>query len=163
MAKNIVVPVDFSDVSDLVVAEARCLAKAMGAKTWLIHVAVTESAFVGFEFGLLPSRDRVARELRHEHRRLEQYEEAFKTDDLDVTSLLVSGPPAAKIIEEARRLKADLIILGSHAHGALHHLLSGSVCEVVLMQAICPIVIVPSKAVIDRGSPAAESQPAGNS
>jgi nucleotide-binding universal stress UspA family protein len=36
-------------------------------------------------------------------------------------------------------------MLGSHGHGALFHLLIGSVSEGVIRQASCPVIIVPAK------------------
>jgi len=38
-----------------------------------------------------------------------------------------------------------MILLGSHGHGALYHLLIGSVSEGVIRKASCPVIIIPSK------------------
>jgi nucleotide-binding universal stress UspA family protein len=48
------------------------------------------------------------------------------------------------ILEQAAKYKADYIILGSHGHGALYHLFSGSVVTGILKRAKCPIIVVPS-------------------
>ncbi|MDP6636898.1 MAG: universal stress protein [Phycisphaerae bacterium] len=145
MSQNILAPIDFSDVTDAVIAKAAQLAKAMDAKIWLIHAAVPEPDFVGYEVGPEYIRDSAARHLREEHRTLGEYQEKLRAEGADVTAMLVPGEAVAKILQEADRLKADWIVLGSHGHGALYNLLAGSVCQGVLRKTGCPVVIVPSR------------------
>jgi len=145
MASSVVVPVDFSEGTEAVLAEAAKLAKALGAKVWLLHVAVAEPDFVGFEVGPVYIRDSVAEELREAHQKIQRHQEALREQGLDVTAMLLPGEAAEKIVAKARELKSDLIVLGSHGHGALYHLLMGSVCAAVLKDAPCPVVVVPAK------------------
>jgi len=49
-------------------------------------------------------------------------------------------------VREADRLNADLIVLGSHGHGAIHRALLGSVSEHVLHHARRPLLILPAPA-----------------
>jgi len=144
MSDNIITPIDFSDVTDEVVAKTAQLAKALDAKVWLIHAAVPEPDFVSYEVGPEYIRDSAARRLREEHRMLGQYQDNLRADGVDVTAMMVPGQPVAKILQEAQRLEADWIVLGSHGHGALHNLLAGSVCQGVVKKATCPVVIIPS-------------------
>ncbi len=145
MSENILAPIDFSDVTDAVVEKAGQLARALDAKVWLIHAAVPEPDFVSYEVGPEYIRDSAARHLREEHKMLGQYQDNLRTDGVDVTAMLVPGEAVGKILQEADRLKADWIVLGSHGHGALHNLLAGSVCQGVVKKAPCPVVIVPSR------------------
>ena len=147
MNKSILVPIDFSDVTEVLLGKARQLAKALNAKLWLLHVATSGHVYTNFEaeIGLAYPRGDVASDLRHEHRQLQEYEAACHHDALAATAMLVKGKPGPKIVAEAQRLRPILIALGSHGHGALHHLLMGSVCEYVMQHATCPIMIVPSK------------------
>jgi nucleotide-binding universal stress UspA family protein len=145
MQNNILAPIDFSDVTDAVIAKTTQLAKALDAKVWLIHTAVPEPDFVGYEVGPEYIRDSAARHLRDEHQKLGEYQEKLREIDVDVTAMLVPGEAVDKIIQEAQRLKIDWIVLGSHGHGALYNLLAGSVCQGVLSKAQCPVVIVPSR------------------
>lgn len=55
------------------------------------------------------------------------------------------GTPAAEILQVAQEVSADLIIVGSHDRGALGRLLLGSVSQVVLRDARCPVLIVRPK------------------
>ena len=145
MSNNILAPIDFSDATGAVVDQAAKLAKALDAKVWLIHAAVPEPDFVGYEVGPEYIRDSAARHLREEHQKLGEYQEKLRQGDVEVTAMLVPGEATDKILQEARRLEADLIVLGSHGHGALYNLLAGSVCQGVLSKAACPVVIVPSR------------------
>jgi nucleotide-binding universal stress UspA family protein len=146
MTTNILVPIDFSDGTTAVLDEAERLAKAFDAKIWLIHVAAIVPDFDTYELlGTVHARLDLAEQLSGDHRTLQTYERALRRRGLKATAMLVSGTPARKILEEARRLEADLIVLGSHGHGALYGLLMGSVCQAVLRKALCPVVIVPSR------------------
>ena len=67
----------------------------------------------------------------------------LRSDGLDAEALLVQGPTTATILDEARRLNADIIVMGSHGHSALYKAFVGSVCEQVLAESTIPILVVP--------------------
>ena len=50
-------------------------------------------------------------------------------------SLQLIGEPVSMILEQAGKLSADYIVMGSHGHTALHDVIVGSVCAGVLKQA----------------------------
>ncbi len=143
--KRIIAAVDFSSVSDAVVVSARAIARAFGARLYLIHVAAPDPDFVGFEAGPRSVRKTRADELREEHRDLQQWASDLREQGLDAEALLVQGPTVETLVERARHLDADLIVLGSHGHGAVYRALVGSVSEGVLRTGECPVLIVPSK------------------
>lgn len=141
--KNILVPVDFSEVTKAVIATAHSMADAYSAKLWLIHVAAPDPEFVGYEAGPQSVRDQQATHLRDEHRLLQEEAARLREAGVDATALLIQGPTVEKIMEEAERVGADCIVLGSHGHGAVHRALLGSVSESVLRKAARPVTIVP--------------------
>ncbi|MDQ1293845.1 MAG: hypothetical protein QG608_1726 [Actinomycetota bacterium] len=55
---------------------------------------------------------------------------------------LVQGDPACRLMESS--CDADLLVLGSRGNSAVHDTLRGSVAEVCVRQAGCPVVVVPS-------------------
>jgi nucleotide-binding universal stress UspA family protein len=61
-----------------------------------------------------------------------------------VTALLVQGVTADTILEEAAKLAADIIVVGSRGKGALQQLVVGSVSEGVLRKSQCPVLVVPT-------------------
>lgn len=141
--KKILVAVDFSDATGAVVEAAGSLAGAFGAELVMLHVAAPEPEFIGYDPGPQSVRDSVARELVAEHHGLQDWENKLKAKDLQVTALVVQGYPVEKILDEVERRGADLVVIGSHGHGALHNLLVGSVTEGVMRKASCPVLVVP--------------------
>lgn len=143
--KTILVPVDFSDVTAKVAAAAGRLAQAFKSRVILFHCVQPEPAFVGFEVGPDVVRQAVARDFKEEHQKLVTLGESMQNVEFEVTALQFQGPTVDKILEEAARVHADLIVMGSHGHGALYNLIVGSVTGGVLKKAPCPVLVVPSR------------------
>ena len=66
----------------------------------------------------------------------------FKRHDMDVTFVGKSGPAADVIGALAQQGKFDLLVMGSHGHGALGNLVMGSVATKVMAMCTTPILIV---------------------
>lgn len=141
--KTMLVPVDFSEGTSKLLETAAKQAKAFGAKVILLHVASPEPEFIGYEPGPQSVRDSVARQLVQEHKDLHELKERLASQGLEVTALVVQGYPVKHILAEAEKVHADLVIMGSHGHGALHNLLVGSVTEGVMRHVNCPVLVVP--------------------
>ena len=142
--KKILAAVDFSDLTGRVVDQSSALARVFGAELVVVHVAPPEPEFVGYDAGPQSVRDAAARHYREESRQLQEIDRRIEAQGLRATSLLIQGYAVEKILSEASRLGCDLIVMGSHGHGALRHLLVGSVTEGVLRQARVPVLIVPA-------------------
>lgn len=142
--KTIVVVVDFSPVSDRAVDAAAALANGLGGKLWLLHVAAPDPDFVGYGVGPTEVRESIAEALRAEHRDLEALAKRAAQTGVEVEPLMIQGPTVEAIVDKAADLDADMIVLGSHGHGALMRALLGSVSEGVLRSAGRPVLIVPS-------------------
>ena len=143
--KLILVPVDFSDITGPAIDAAAGLAAGTGAGLTLLHVADPEPEFIGYDAGPQSVRDGVAKQLHDRHRELQALEKGLQGRGVRASALLVRGDAAGKILEESARLKADLIVMGSHGRGALSHLLVGSVTDGVLRKSACPVVVVPAR------------------
>jgi nucleotide-binding universal stress UspA family protein len=143
--RTILVPIDFSEVTERVVDTATSLAQAFSSKLCLLHVAAPDPAFVGWDPGPDVVRHQRATDLRDEHRRAQDLAEELRGRGLEAQALLVQGPTVETILERAAKLEADLIVLGSHGHGALYRALLGSISEGVVRKATCPVLIVPAR------------------
>jgi len=142
---NILVAVDLSSASQKILQYVETLALDLSAKVWLLHAEKPDLGFVGFGPGRPESvLDQVAD--KFEKKRKELQDEADKLQDfgIDAKTLVVQGAAVEVILDEASKLKADLIVVGSHGHGAVYHLLVGSVSEGVLHRSACPVLIVPT-------------------
>lgn len=142
--KTILAALDLSEASGAILRQVAGLAQALRARVWLIHVAEPDPEFVGREVDPEVMRDDLAEEYRKEHRELQRLAEDLRNDGLETTALLVRGPTAEKILEEARRLRADLIVVGSYGKGGVRRLLFGSTSEDVLQSAGVPVLVVPT-------------------
>ena len=143
--KSMLVPVDLSNAAPGVVSAAVALAKPMGVEIVLLHVTAPEPEFVGYDPGPQSVRDAIARQFAGEKHALEVVEAGVRSQGIPVRALVIQGLPAEKILAEAKKLDAAMIVLGSHGHGMLHHLLVGSVAEGVIRKSTCPVLIVPHR------------------
>lgn len=132
--KKIVYPTDFSHAGDAALAYATSLARDMGATLIIAHVEEPPAAYGGGElyYGLPePAHDELRRMLHqvlptdpavpHEHR-------------------LVTGDPATAIVNLAEMEDADLIVMGTHGRTGFSRVLMGSVAELVVRRAKCPVL-----------------------
>ncbi|BAU67308.1 hypothetical protein STA3757_47190 [Stanieria sp. NIES-3757] len=142
---NILIAIDFSDLTPKVIETGAKIAASFGSKIWLIHVAAPDPDFVGFETGPQSKRDWRAKTFREEHRLIQAEAATLSDRGLDVTPLLIQGVTVETLVQEAEKLQADLIVLGSHGHNVLYKTFMGSVSEGVLTQASCPVLLVPTK------------------
>lgn len=141
---NLLVPIDFSDVSNLVIAEAMQLAGAFHAKIWLIYIAEPEPAFVGYEAGPKTVREEVAHEYHEEHKKIQSHASVLRDTGVDAEALLVQGGIVDSIVGQAEKLDAAMIVMGSHGRTALKRVVMGSIAEGVLRCAPCAVHIVPA-------------------
>ena len=137
--------VDFSEVTDAVIAYTCTLAALAGAEVRLLHVAAPNPDFVGYEAGPDTVRKQVAHELRDEHRKLEALAERVREGNVRAGCLMVQGATVETILEQARRFRANVVIIGSHGHSRLRHLIAGSVAQGVLRESTVPVLVVPDR------------------
>lgn len=141
--KNILVPVELDQANERVVDLAATIAGTDDPQLWLVHVAAPDPAFVGYEPGPQYIRDIRAEELREEHVLLQRWRDRLIDRGLRAQALLVQGVIAEAIVEQARRLHAELIVMGSHGRHGLRKALLGSVCADVLHANAYPVLVVP--------------------
>ena len=141
---KLLVAVDFSKTTELVLRVARRLAASLDASVWLVHAAEPEPDFVGYDAGPDVVRDQVAKELRDEHKKLQALADDLREAGVDVTAMLVQGPTVETLLKEADRQGADLIVVGSHGRGMVGEMLMGSVSKGLIRAGQCPVTVVPA-------------------
>jgi len=137
--KRIVVAVDTTDYSRMVIARAVAIAVAFSAETHIISVVqlprlVASEADVGIQ------EVRIDEKQYAEHQK-SLIDEFLLGRDLPVEAHILHGDPSGKILEYANDIGADLIIMGSKAYGKVHRLLLGGVSEDVVRNAKCSVMI----------------------
>lgn len=141
--KNILVAVDFNDAVGELLGYAEALAEKFEAKVWVLHVAEPDPDFVGYEPGPQYVRDIKAEEYREEHRNLQMYCDTFLSKDIEKEALLIQGSTVEAVLDEAKKLKSDLLIVGTHKYSFLHNLLQEQVSLKIFKNANIPLLTIP--------------------
>jgi nucleotide-binding universal stress UspA family protein len=142
--KTILTPLDFSSVSDAVLAETASFAQAVGARVVLLTVVQPPQPIAEYGPLLADIAELTATGEKNAAHNLSAAQEKLQTLGLTVEVSQSVGTPMMQIAAEADRIEADYIVMGSHGHTALYELLVGSTTHGVLMRARCPVLIVPA-------------------
>lgn len=142
--KNIIAAIDFSDASKPVLEAAEKLAKALDEGLHLVHVVEAEPTYAAYGFS--PDEFPAIHEIQEEsllrgERKLSQIASEMKVEGVE--TMVLKGQPLHSILEYAKEVGADMLVLGSHGHGFLGSLLLGSVAEGCVRRAEIPALIVP--------------------
>ncbi len=132
MIQRVLAAIDFSRASKhaLLFARENC----PNAEIKLLHVID--------DFGISAAKLRgELKGISSDKEALESYETQMR-DDLAVLGEgeVRRGQAASVILEQARLCNADLIVMGTHGHRGLEHLILGSVAEQVIRTASIPVL-----------------------
>jgi nucleotide-binding universal stress UspA family protein len=135
--KNVLVATDFSEASQKALAYGQNLARAFGGRLHVLHVAdviaTTASQFYPDHPGDPEMR---AESLALKHLR------SLVPDSEARLAARIAASPAVAIVEYARTIQADVIVLGTRGRSGVQRLLLGSVAEHVVRHAPCPVLVV---------------------
>jgi nucleotide-binding universal stress UspA family protein len=137
--KTILALIDFSDVSPKILEHAEAHAKAFGGQVVLMHVVPPEPLVVDFEPPAVPPDL-----FRSRQQQLFVMRDRLIAHGIQATADLFGGLLLETVLEQIGLVDPDVIIMGSHGHGALYHLFAGSVTTGVIQHASRPVLIIPS-------------------
>jgi len=136
--KRILVPLDHTSLDRDALAHAAALAKAQGARLYLLHV---EEGVTSQVYGPLSSTAEV--EAGREY--INEVVDSLRHYDIDVeTAIRHSSDPKREIVRYAQDIKADLLVMGAHGHGVLKDLIFGDTINPVRHALKIPILVVRS-------------------
>jgi nucleotide-binding universal stress UspA family protein len=135
-AKKILVAIDFSSGSDAALELATSLARDSGARLLITHVQVPPLPVGGGEFIYTVPEPPI------EELRVRLLKVLPKDPKVPVEHRLLSGDPADCIVKLAEDEKVDFVVVGTHGRRGLTRILMGSVAELVVRWAKCPVVTV---------------------
>jgi nucleotide-binding universal stress UspA family protein len=141
MFSTIVWATDGSELSDGALPVVEELARFSDAKI----VAVHADALLTGRFGgapMLADEDDLRLKLR---RQVEELREAGFDADLKIKVAPMLAP-AQILVEAAREVDADLIVVATHAYGIVGSLFFGSVARALVHEAECPVLTIPPTA-----------------
>ncbi len=145
--KTLLAAVDLSDASETVLALTGQLASQLGARVILLHVIEPVATYVpvGVAMDVIetaPPRI-IEEDTKAQLAQVKRLGQSLIHAGIEVDPQVVVGLSADEIISRAEAGGADLILLGSHGHGALYHLFAGSVVTGVLKRSAIPVLVVP--------------------
>ena len=138
--KKVLVPIDFSDYSKSSLRYAVNFAKKFNAEIYLIYVVEPVIYPPDFSMGqiAIPSVN-----AEWDQRAREELKNLAKTEipeGVKVKTILKNGKPFVEIIDTASEENIDLIIIATHGHSGVEHILFGSTAEKVVRKAPCPVL-----------------------
>src|SRR5262249_41778681 len=137
--KTILALIDFSDVSARILDHAHDMAKAFRAEVVLVHVVPPEPLVVDFAPPAVPPDMFKTRQ-----------QELFAMSDslidrgVGTVARIFGGQLEETLLKEIDLLNPDIILMGSHGHGALYHLIVGSVTGSIIKNSARPVLVIPS-------------------
>ncbi len=144
--QKVLVPIDFSENSQKAVKYGLSLAKLHNAKVYVLNVisqrivdAIHELSVKGYKGDFVEIMKDVIQDREKEMRGLvpDHWAEGVERE-----FLVKQGKPGKVIVDLARELEADLIVVGHQGRSAIGDFLLGSVAQYVVNRAPCPVLVI---------------------
>lgn len=142
--RSILVPIDFSEHSKNALKYAIPFARQFNASLELIYIVEPTIYPADFSFGQVGFPN-VEEELRK--RGADELDGLIKNEiagRVKATRTIRTGRPFYEINQYAKEQNVDLIIIATHGHTGMEHILFGSTAEKVVRGAPCPVLVVRS-------------------
>ena len=132
--KKILFPTDGSKTANAALDFAIDIAKQEKGRIMVVFVADTTTDAYKAKKALIKAAGKKI---------LEETEKKLEKKRIKVQTKLLEGNPKKEIVKAAKKLKADMIIMGTHGIGVLERTILGSVADAVVRSCHCPVVLVP--------------------
>ncbi len=151
--KKVLIALDYDPTAQKVAESGFSFAVGAGAEIILLNVVSFPlfvptpeySPIMGFSGYMDMSPDLAdGEEVQKESARLFLEKSKYHLGDESIKTIVKSGDFADTILETAKELEADIIIMGSHSRKWLENILMGSVTEKVLQHTTIPLLIIPT-------------------
>lgn len=151
--KKVLIAIDYNPTAQNIAKKGYELARSMNAQTILLHVvadytyysSLDYSPIMGFDsfsnLGILQT-DTVT-ELHNAAQDYLNKTKQYLGGEDNIQTLVKDGDPGQAIIDAAKEMEADVIVMGSHSRRGLEKILMGSVAEKVLRNSSWPLFIIP--------------------
>jgi universal stress protein A len=147
--RKVLCPIDFSEAALVALDLAMKIAQQNDANLLLLNVAPLQAGTAGFQPVPMDPY------LFHEKDRREQLVNLGRERipaAVRYETLVMSGDPAEQVLNSARGLDIDLIVMGTHGRKGLSHLVLGSVAEQVVREAQTPVLTAHSKTQVRKAA-----------
>jgi nucleotide-binding universal stress UspA family protein len=141
---SIILPIDFSTPSLGALPWARRISATLGAAIHCIYVVEEPQVYSMLDMPVpvqIPTAQEIA-EIAAERLGTFADEHLQGLAAAGVTKVLI-GKPAKEIVAYADEVEAQMIVMATHGHSGIEHILLGSTTEAVLRHAKCPVLSIP--------------------
>jgi nucleotide-binding universal stress UspA family protein len=141
--KSILVPTDFSEPSRAALDYAVDLAEKLGAEVHVVHAF--ELPLVGFPDGTLTiTAEMASRIINAAQKALDDLTARYSARKVKVHCFLEQADPREAVLQAAKKVSADLIVMGTHGRRGIVRALIGSVTESVVRTSSLPVMTIHS-------------------
>ena len=147
MIKKILIAIDGSQSADHALNFGIDLAEKYSAEVLIATVlnSPEPSLVVKGMFFIPNTTEEYMKKLRKFHKKIllvARYQSKKNNPKLKISTKLLEGRPADKIVETAKEGDFDLIVIGSRGLGGIKEFILGSVSDRIADHAPCPVLIV---------------------
>lgn len=142
--KKVLIAMDYDETSQKVAEQGFEMAKTMNAKVVLLHVISEQPVYYSsymyvreWHVDILGDLEKSVREFLGKAKK--------NLGDDSIQTVVEFGEIAATILDTAKDLNVDLIVMGSHSRKWLENIILGSAAQDVLKDTLIPLYIVPTK------------------
>lgn len=140
MFKKILVPYDLSEPSKRALDWAVQIGLTDHTELTVVHVISQDARLTAY--GLVPNRDEMVEHIRKEIDKDIRHFSSQKGSALASVDIRIEwGDPVPCILESVEEIAPNLIVLGTHGHTGLKHILLGSVAEKIIRHAKAPVLV----------------------
>ena len=148
--KKILIALDYNPTSQKVAEAGYALAKSMGAEVTLLHVLLNQTLYSStydymgaWQIDIAEALDTIKVRQTASINFLTKAKRHL--GDESIHTIQKEGDFAQMILETAKEIRADCIVMGSHSQKWLENIVMGSVTEEVLRKTTIPMFIIPTK------------------
>jgi len=142
--QKVLIAMDYDETSQKVAEVGFSMAKAMNADTILLHVISEQPVYYSTYTYMRELRVDILGDLKKSTQEFLDKSKKYLGDD-SIKTVLKEGEIAETIMNTAKELKADVIVMGSHSRKWLENIILGSEAEEVLKKTTVPLFIIPTK------------------
>ncbi len=135
---RILVPTDFSDMSERALQYAKVIARRDNSELLLVHVSAPVAMIAPPEAAWID----VSGVQSLEEEQLEQSGAALRSDGYRARAISLIGPLYDELLFALKSYEVNLMVVGTHGRKGLDRLLLGSDAEAMLRKASCPVLSV---------------------
>lgn len=142
IVREILFPVDFSEVTPKIVPWVSTMAEQFKAKIHLLFVVRKLEYFAEIYVAQMVIQDFEAAVIKGAEKNMEEFVTTHFNGKLSYTTQVVLGDAAEEIINYIEAEGIDLVIMGTHGRKGLNRILFGSVAERVIKMSSAPVLSI---------------------